>query len=144
MHDYKSDSSEQDVLIEQHFEDDGEDFMNRSLMDDDEVETKSRGRPPIQETWTQVLSLSHDNVTTPKLHVIATDLQLVSYLPKVSSTAIYRKEDTTWKARFFSKDFIDEHPDPSMDDHRLGEKRLKEYVILVTNIRKELEDQAEE
>ena len=88
------------------FEDDGEDFLNRSLTDEDQVETKSRGRPPIQEKWTQVLSLSKDNVTLPKLHVIATDLQLVSYLPKMSSTAIYRKEDTKWRARFFSKDFV--------------------------------------
>ena len=131
-------------MIEQQFEDEGEDFMHQSLGDDDEVETKSRGRPPIQEKWTQVLSLSHDNVTNPKLHAIAIDLQMVSFLPKVSSTAIYRKDGPTWRARFFSKDFIDEHPDPSMEEHRLDEKRLKEYGVLVTNIRRELEVEAEE
>ncbi len=143
MRQYKSDSSEQDGLTEQQFEDEGEDFMHQSLGDDDEVETKSRGRPAIQEKWTKVLSLSHDNVILPKLHVIAIDLQMVSFLPKVSNTSIYRKEEAAWKARFFSKDFIEQHPDPNMDEHQLSEKELKEYGILVTNIRRELEDEAE-
>ncbi len=68
---------------------------------------------------------------------------MVSFLPKVSNTSIYRKEEAAWKARFFSKDFIEQHPDPNMDEHQLSEKELKEYGILVTNIRRELEDEAE-
>lgn len=74
--------------------------------------------------------------------MIATDLKMVSYLPKMASTTINKKDDKTYKPRFFSKDFIEDHPDPKMDEHRLDEKKLKEYGIIVTNIRRELEDAA--
>ena len=30
-----------------------------------------------------------------------------------------------------------------MDEHRLDEKSLKEYGVIITNIRRELEDEAE-
>ena len=76
-------SSAQDEMLYYEEEDDRMDPLNRSMSQEDQLETKSRGRPAIQEQWTKVISLSHDNHTAPKLQAIATSLMMVSYLPKV-------------------------------------------------------------
>ena len=68
---------------------------------------------------------------------------MVSYLPKVTDTEIYRKEGKTCKPLFFSKDFLEEHPNPKMANHQLTEKQLREQGVIVTQIRRELEDAAE-
>ena len=115
-----------------------------SVSQSDEMETKSRGRPPVQEKWTQVISLSHDNLLKPKLHVIATDLQTVQYLPKIGSMGGVSGRNEDYKLRFFPPDFKEEHPDPKMEEHQLEVDKLKEYGIIITHIRKQLENKAEE
>ena len=49
-----------------------------------------------------------------------------------------------YKPRFFSSDFKEEHPDPKMEEHQLEVDKLKEYGVIITNIRRQLEDRAEE
>ena len=38
--------------------------------------TEKRGRPPIPEKWTKVISMEHHNLDNLKTHVIASDLLL--------------------------------------------------------------------
>ena len=64
--------------------------------------SSKRGRPRIPEQWTKVISLDHDDLENLRMHVLATDLKMMTNLPLVSST----RKRAEWKPHFLSKNFL--------------------------------------
>ena len=63
-------------------QDDQEHVLVESISQSDQLETKSRGRKPIQDRWMEFVSLSKDNHTTPPIRVLATALMMAGFLPR--------------------------------------------------------------
>ena len=124
-------------------QDDQEQVLVESISQSDQLEAKSRGRKPIQDKWMEFLSLSSDNFTKPPIKVLATSLIMAGYLPKAQVQATSLGDDEELQPRFHHKDFIAANPEPTVDAHRLSVDQLKQYGIIVTSIRKQLEDAAE-
>ena len=101
---------------------------------------RSRGRPPIQEQWTGIISLSDDNIQSLNLRVIATDLLMAPNLPIGSPS----KKNTNWKPVFFSDNFTRENKDITLDKFVIEQENLMQIGINVSKRRKLFLEAAEE
>ena len=71
----------------------------------------------MEERWTGVISLDHDDLRRIKLREIATDLKLAPNLP----TATKGRNVKTWAPHFFSKDFLKDRDDIKLEDFEMSE-----------------------
>ena len=62
------------------------------------ISRSSRGRAPIPEQWTRVISLKNDNLENLRVYPIATDLHLAPHLP----TGLSPRRPASWKPVFFT------------------------------------------
>ena len=93
--------------------------------------SRSRGRPSIPDQWSQVLSLDGGNEIRIKTYLISTDKLLVQGIPPVPPT----RREKQWQPLFFSKTFVEENPDITLDRFRFSAAQLKNYGVQATKLR---------
>ncbi len=101
--------------------------------------SQGRGRRRIPDQWSQVLSL--DGVKEPRIksYLVSTDLLYVSGIPATPPT----RREKNWEPFFFSKTFIKDNPDISLEKFKLSNNRLKTIGVQVTKLREVIRREVE-
>jgi len=95
---------------------------------------RGRGRPSIPDQWSQVLSLDGEHAPRIKGYLISTDLLYVKGIPAVAPT----RREKEWAPIFFSKIFIKEHPEITLEHFKLSANKLKALGVQVTRLRQQI------
>ena len=88
----------------------------------DGVKSK-RGRKPIPEQWTRVISISTDNLNDLRIFPLATDLLVEQGYEKSRK----RAGEPEWEIFFSPKMYVEMHPNPELEKNRLNDDRMKRY-----------------
>jgi hypothetical protein len=93
--------------------------------------SQGRGRRRIPDQWSQVLSL--DGVKEPRIksYLVSTDLLYARGIPATPPT----RREKNWEPLFFSKTFIQNNPDITLEKFKVPEKRLKALGVQATQLR---------
>ena len=84
--------------------------------------------------WTRVISLYGDDLTLLKAHKTAIDLLIVDGFEPMQHDGV----DQNWRPLFYSKDFVQENPDMTLGQYRIGASRLQEYGVGISVARKQI------
>ena len=103
------------------------------------VPSRRRGRPRIPDQWSQVLSLDGEREPRIKAYLVSTDLLYVKGIPSIPPT----RRDKHWEPLFFSKSFILNNPEITLEKFRLPDNKLKALGIQATRLRKRIKLEVE-
>jgi len=96
--------------------------------------SQKRGRRRIPDQWSQVLSLDSGVEPRFKCYLVSTDLLYVKGIPPIPTP----RRDKNWEPLFFSKTFIQNNPDITLEKFRLPENKLKKLGVQATDLRKKI------
>ena len=96
---------------------------------------RRRGRPPVKDAWTRVISLNDHQAQEVRQFDLATDLLMVSALPTMPSQRL----DGPWAPIFSPKDHVKSLPKEELEDCRLNAKTLLKFGKEVTKFRAQFE-----
>lgn len=82
---------------------------------------RGRGRPAIPDQWSQVLSLDGGREVRIKTYLVSTDKLLVKGIPPVAPA----RRDKQWEPLFFSKNFVKDNPEITLEKFSLSKTKLK-------------------
>jgi hypothetical protein len=82
--------------------------------------SKTRGRPRIPWRWTRVINVDTMTGEQARIWPTATDILVAEGLPAVPP----RRREPEWQPIFWPKAFEKEHHDLTLENYRIGEKRM--------------------
>ena len=99
---------------------------------------KKRGRPKIPEQWTRVMADIWNEEAPIRTWPIATDLLFVQGI----SWRERGRDEEAWHLLFRPKEFAKIHEPLMFEDFKIGEAKLLQLGVEVTELRRELRDRA--
>ena len=98
----------------------------------DSIKSK-RGRKPVAEQWSRVISLAHDDLKNLRTFELAPDLIMTNAM---KATATRGKRQQKWHPIFWPEEYIKQAKSMKVEDNRLTEAGLAKYAKRITKFRK--------